>query len=786
MPTYVSPEGPLDAKIALVGEAPGVDEIREGRPFVGQAGKLLNTILHMAGLSRHECYITNVVKERPPNNDISVFVNPSTGFESDAYKSTYKPMLFEELQRIKPNVIVALGQTAMYALTGFGNLITKRRGSYYQTPWGTKVMVTCHPSASLHGDYLLRFHIAHDLKRAAEERDTPEIQSLNRQIFVRPSFADAMGYLTTIFEEKKPTAFDIEISRKHHHMTCFSMARSATEGMSIPLVYRGVDDYFNPDQEGQILRLMARILEDPDIPIWGQNLIFDTSFLVYRYGIATRNIEDTMIMQGILLPDFPKSLAFICSIYTTQQFYKDTEKDYTVYRYSDDDFWRYSALDSIVVQEALPKIREDLLREGLYLDYCKHRDLINPFMYMFLRGMRINHEGLIERKEKSRKRVEELTKQFQELCGEPVSPTSSKQLATYFYVTKGYKAYTKRGTGKVTTDAEALARLARKGSKEASVLLEHRSEVKLLGSYFDVDLDDDGRLRGTWNPIGTEFTRVSCTKTMFDTGLPLQTLPEAMNDFIIPDDDMVMYKTDLERAENRVVAYIAPEQRMIEAFEQGIDLHRQTAALIFGKPIEDISDEPGSCHLAGGRYSERFWGKKSNHAFNYGLGADKFSRMVEISIGEATFIRNAYLRAYPGVAQYWRWVEEELNRTKTLVDLLGRKRTFRDAWDKVITSGYSFIPQSTVGGIINAAIRYVWKNRNDLYRHVEILSNIHDAIVIQIPKAQPQSYHDEVIRDLQAFLERPLCWKGREFSIPAEFVRCITLAHTEKIKHEGS
>jgi hypothetical protein len=74
MTTIVPPSGPTDCKIAFVGEAPGADEVRYMKPFVGKAGKIFSNILRSVGVIREHCYITNVVKERPPGNDISKFI----------------------------------------------------------------------------------------------------------------------------------------------------------------------------------------------------------------------------------------------------------------------------------------------------------------------------------------------------------------------------------------------------------------------------------------------------------------------------------------------------------------------------------------------------------------------------------------------------------------------------------------------------------------------------------------------------------------------------------------
>jgi DNA polymerase I - 3'-5' exonuclease and polymerase domains len=90
----------------------------------------------------------------------------------------------------------------------------------------------------------------------------------------------------------------------------------------------------------------------------------------------------------------------------------------------------------------------------------------------------------------------------------------------------------------------------------------------------------------------------------------MQNLPNEFRQYIVADTNCLIFNMDLSQAENRVVAYIAPDPMMISAFEKGIDIHRQTAGLIFRKKMEDVSDEAGSASIGGGAFSERFWERK--------------------------------------------------------------------------------------------------------------------------------------------------------------------------------
>ena len=132
-------DGPADARLMFVGEAPGADEDRQGVPFVGASGQLLNKMLRNLGLRREEVYIANIIKCRPPGNR-----DP----EADEVTACL-PFLEKQIQAIRPRVIVILGRPAAHALLRTKEPITRLRG-HWQRYHDIRVMPTFHPS------YLLR------------------------------------------------------------------------------------------------------------------------------------------------------------------------------------------------------------------------------------------------------------------------------------------------------------------------------------------------------------------------------------------------------------------------------------------------------------------------------------------------------------------------------------------------------------------------------------------------------------------------------------------------------
>lgn len=150
-------EGPSDARVVFVGEAPGHFEEKEGRPFVGLAGKFLTRELEKIGLQRKEVYITNVVKCRPPQNRKP---KPEEVKESI-------PILEEELDIIKPNIVVLLGDTAVKAMLDKNYKISKHHGKPIEKG-GLTFIIAPHPSAAM------RFK----KMRAMFENDMQELKKL--------------------------------------------------------------------------------------------------------------------------------------------------------------------------------------------------------------------------------------------------------------------------------------------------------------------------------------------------------------------------------------------------------------------------------------------------------------------------------------------------------------------------------------------------------------------------------------------------------------------------------
>ena len=765
-------EGSPNSKIAFVGEAPSYNEVMASRPFVGRAGQQFNDFLLHARITRKEVYITNLFKVQ-----VRKTTNPEKFYSGDTLlygaKSGFTEegmvhvnALVEELKAGSFNLIVPMGNPATYALikkTG----ITKIRGSVlWSEEVGKKVMPTIHPAASMRA-YLFKHFIIADFRRAREQAEFAELRYKERNYNLKPSYHEVILYLDNVKGLKHPVAFDIEVMRGE--VSCLSLSCYENDAIVIPLYYKG-QNYFNPPQEAEIWRKLALVLEDEDIKKVGQNLSFDTTFLYEKYGIVTKNVGDTMVAHRMTFPDYPAGLDFLTSMYTDIPYYKDEGKQYLKWGGSDDDFLLYNAKDSIVCIETLPQLEEDLKRIGNYESYVEQLKLLQPLTYMGLRGMRMDVDAMEKTKTELEIKIIESQDQLNKIVGMELNVNSHKQVATYFYVHKGIPPYKK--DNKITTNEGAMKRIARKGYPEARVVLNIRSMKHTISTYLNVRLKGD-RLRCSYDPA-KKTGRLGSSEDIFGYGTNMQNQPKSMNKFFIADEGTLLYNVDLVQADNRSVAYIAPEPRMIKAFEDGDDLHSLTASLIFGIPpneIKQMDKEDVKCDIGYGDQTHRFWGKGANHKLNYGMGYKKFAYELEISEKEGQEIWEKYHRIYPNVQKsYHRMIRDQLSKNRTLTNALGRKYLFLDRWsDKLFNQAFAFPPQSNTADIINRHGIIPIYYEKAKYKEVELLRQVHDSINFQIKLSIGVKEHARILQDIKQSLEQPITWKAYNFVIPAEF-----------------
>jgi len=422
-----------------------------------------------------------------------------------------------------------------------------------------------------------------------------------------------------------------------------------------------------------------------------------------------------------------------------------------------------------------------------------------PCMYMMERGIKVDREKLTEESKNVANRMEELGEEINVRCGQDINPNSPKDLQTYFYIKLGITPYTKLNTQKksvITCDDKALQRLARgtatrKGLPEARLIQEWKGLSKLRGTYLEITFDTDNRLRCSYNPRGTRFGRLSSSKTIFDTGMNMQNLDPRFLGFLVADEDCLFIDIDKAGAEWVVMAYITGDDAMISVIEQGLDPHVATAAKMFGFSPEQIEEEDKLL----GHHSDpilikaermlvpwlreaiengvwlprnmsmRQCAKKSNHGLNYDEGYRTFGLINEITDKEAKTIINFYHDTYPGIRKYFDTTVNKLqDNGRILTNLYGRPQRFLGKFESdLFKAAYSFVPQSTVGELVNRGMCDIYYSKAKQLDKVEIMRQVHDSITVQVPLNG--EYLGSNIIEMVRLLNPTLKAGAREFEI---------------------
>jgi uracil-DNA glycosylase len=331
--TLVPPILVPSAPIYLLGEAPGADEEFFGRPFVGKSGDRLFRLLVEAGIDKSSCSFSNVFSERPPDGILNKWHDP-TG-KGYLYKEKLVPPLSAglyisperseaafnriafELETVKPNLIIALGNTALWALTGLTG-ITKHRGnitvSSLAAP-GHKLLPTFHPAMLLRDEESHVIVVA-DLIKAKLESTFPEARRIKRTIWIANDPADIPLFFS-VYPPAESLTIDIETSRGQ--ITVVGFAIDPFHALVVPIYnkYSSSPHIWSREQELLVWKHIKKICES-SVPKILQNGIYDLQYF-RRYKINLKNfLSDTMILHYSLFSMLPKSLEFLGATYCNE------------------------------------------------------------------------------------------------------------------------------------------------------------------------------------------------------------------------------------------------------------------------------------------------------------------------------------------------------------------------------------------------------------------------------------------------------------------------------------
>lgn len=467
-------EGASKAKILVLGEAPGREEELAGKPFVGLSGQLLRSQMLAAGLNPNEVWFTNVCKYRPPENQIVRWFDPKTGLPNSTILDGLAE-LREEIEAVDPTIILALGNTALWAVADAGTAkwrpnrnpdtgqpqgwsgIGDWRGSVVagnEPIAGKRKLVSAYHPAAVARKWPWRVYLDLDIKRAIEQSASPELPDLGREIVINPQGDDRVAWRDRLLADPtKLLFFDIEYINSQ--LLCVSFCNSSDAAVVIPTT-RASDIAF-----------VRSILESGQ-PLGAQNGMFDCSVLEhwYRMSLFPNLKYDTMLASHAAYIELPKDLGTLCSMYTLQPCYWNNI-DWSVVKKNPEvegsktSFLEYNGIDSWVTHEVAQCQQADELTDpAVRKTFEFEMSLIEPLWAMSKRGIKVDKAKLDALRLSLETEIAEKGQLLDYLNGGPLNVKSAPAMRKFLYDTLGFKRDRKTKAGADATDDKTLANLA--------------------------------------------------------------------------------------------------------------------------------------------------------------------------------------------------------------------------------------------------------------------------------------------------------------------------------------
>jgi len=752
---YVPPVGPKKCKIAFIGEAPWVEEVANLQPFVGTSGRILNSNLHMTGISRQQCYLTNISKLAvPPKMFNKMFWK---GKQPTAQLLKLKDELLKELDELDTNIIVPLGANPLWALTG-KTQIGKWRGSILSTtlPNGhvVKVIGTYHPAA-INNSWKLNPVQRFDLKKILKESEFPEVILPKRNLIIEPTMDDVLHFLG---DNRGNFAYDIE--NKPNWIHCISFAFSKDESISIPTT----KSYWGSWGNLRIIwKAMEKVFNRDDLKI-GQNISHDIKWIMRNWGVLVKKPwYDTMIAQHSCYSELPKGLDFLASIYTNEPYYKDDLKTWLAGTSTDEQNWTYSARDSAVTYEVYEELEKEINELGVRHTYDYMMELLEPLLFMQMSGIRVDVKRLNEHIEYYKKSLKQREEKFAKTFN-GVNPHSPQQMMKLAYGTLKLKPIMKGG--KPTSNADALEKLSIQ-SPEIAEVINIRSERKLISTWL-VDLTDpiNGRFMFNINPTGAETYRLSSSTSTFGFGTNAQNIPKKIRDILVPDEGMEFTEADLKGAESMIVAYWSGDEASIKIFEMDKNIHTYTACLVFNMNPDEVKEDKLKREAEGkDTLSKYFRAKKLRHTLEKRGSFIGIQKQLRIPAAEAKQLQRKFYDLNPNLERLFKTLDDELKRTKTHTTATGRKRIFFGRLGPdLVKECVAYEPQEVVGTVINKGIIRFYNEVCKKHKDISVKLQVHDSLLIQ----HPISMRKFVVDKVHELFKYELTYHGRTFYIPSD------------------
>jgi uracil-DNA glycosylase len=752
----------------FIADSPIGQDLETGYALTGYSGNVIRDFCSEQSLNLDDFWRSCLIKESLPS--LTVLNQDKDKVEEETKKlvSSYGPMLIEEINDLKPNLLVPLGELSFSFLTGLSG-IRKFRGSVLP-PAGQfpivqeniKVLPILGPYPYLNQEYKLRVISRIDFSKIPKYLNSDPIPDKKYNIWV----ARSSSALRAFFDRAYPEAvsrggflvFDIETY--FQIPICISFCFDGFESVCVPLIDSSIDH----DNRVLMMDLVARILKS-EIPKVNQNIKYDWKILE-RWGFTVSNIVgDSMIAASTLYCEFPKNLGFLTSIYTELPYFKDEGKEFDPEKSKRDRYYLYNAKDSLATSQIYSTQTKELEELGTKNVYQNLIKILPIYKKAEDRGIRIDKE-----KQESLLCSYESLFHIQELkCRRLLNtnyfnPLSPKQCREAIFSELGYKKV--KGmktlkTGEASTDEDSLDMLSVYGEAERapntgplilSSIIAARKVHKVI-EILELHLHPDERFRCEFNLAGTETGRSSAGETtdqliyrkgnrifVVNLGHSLQTIGKHgfmidgvtygkdLRSMFVPSPGYTFVECDLKSAEALVDRVLSGVFDLSVFDNPGI--HKLTGSWVYGcKPEEILKnvlvDGVDRYHMS----------KTVRHAGERNMGYERLVLMTQRPFRECKEILDKFHKFQPEIREvFHKGIVKAINSSQhCLIAPNGRRRDFFDRIDKkTYNEGISFLPQAVVSDQTKFCGIGKTFSDPDIYRWAALLVESHDSALCEV------------------------------------------------------
>ena len=539
----------------------------------------------------------------------------------------------------------------------------------------------------------------------------------------------------------------------------FSLATAPGRACYIPIRARGAAVLAQP----LVRERLRALLEDPRLKLVGQNIKFD--YKVARgWGLTMRNIFfDTMVAAWVLDSELSSygmdSLALRFLRYKTIHYEEvvGKNKDLTLADFDLGTVTDYSAEDADITFRLYEKFAGMLKDQGLErIFYELEMPLVEVLAKLELAGILLAPEPLLTYSRELQGRLQELEKEVFALCGHSFNIRSTRELQEVLFNERKLQPTKRTKTG-FSTDTDVLEELAQE-DRVPALVLRHRSLSKLQSTYVDalplLVNPDTGRLHTHYLQTGTATGRLS-SKDPNLQNIPIREEEgRRIRSAFIPAPGYVFLSADYAQIELVVLASLSRDPMLIKAFQEGRDIHRQTAAVIFGLPEGEVTP------------AQRRIGKTVNFGVIYGMSAFRLARDFKLSRREAGAFITRYFERYSRVKSYTEetvrraeekgYVETLLGRRRALSQIGSRNRTEKMQAERMAVNSPI---QGTAADIVKLAMIAVSREMDTLGLRSRLLLQVHDELIFEVAR-------EELVEVRQ--LVRPLMESCFQLEVPLQ------------------